>query len=245
MTVGTVILLCLAITLVAFLYSAVGHAGASGYIAVMTLFGLAPTVIKPSALVLNIVVASLTSYQFWRAGHFSWSLFWPFAVLSIPFAFLGGYINLPTHVFKILVGLVLLYSAVRFFFASKTDEWEVTPPAKPLALVTGAGLGLLSGLTGTGGGIFLTPLMIFFHWSKTKTASAVSALFILVNSTSGLLGNISSTKQLPLFALPVVVAAVAGGAGGSYLGSQQFSAGFIKKLLAVVLLIAGCKLVFT
>ncbi len=245
MTVGTLILLGLAILLVAFLYSSVGHAGASGYIAVMTLFGLAPSVIKPSALVLNILVASLTSWQFWRAGHFSWSLFWPFAVLSIPLAFLGGYINLPTHLFKMLVGLVLLYSAVRFFFESKTDEQEVTPPAKPLALVTGAGLGLLSGLTGTGGGIFLTPLMIFFHWSKTKTASAVSALFILVNSTSGLLGNISSTKQLPLFALPVVVAAVAGGAGGSYLGSQQFSVGFIKKLLAVVLLIAGCKLVFT
>ena len=245
MTTEMLIFLCLAILLVAFLYSAVGHAGASGYIAVMTLFGLAPTVIKPSALVLNIVVASLTSYQFWRAGHFSWSLFWPFAVLSIPLAFLGGYINLPTHVFKSLGGLVLLYSAVRFFLAAKTDDQEVTPPAQPLALVTGAGLGLLSGLTGTGGGIFLTPLMIFFHWSKTKTAAAVSALFILVNSISGLLGNISSTKQLPLFALPVVGAAVAGGAVGSYLGSQQFSVGFIKKLLAIVLLIAGGKLVFT
>ncbi len=245
MTVGTLILLGLAILLVAFLYSSVGHAGASGYIAVMTLFGLAPSVIKPSALVLNILVASLTSWQFWRAGHFSWSLFWPFAVLSIPLAFLGGYINLPTHLFKILVGLVLLYSAVRFFFEPKMDDREVTPPSKPLAVVTGAGLGLLSGLTGTGGGIFLTPLMIFFRWSKTKTASAVSALFILVNSIAGLLGNISSTKQLPFFALPIAIAAVTGGAIGSYLGSQQFSVGFIKKLLAVVLLIAGCKLVFT
>ena len=245
MTTETLIFLCLAILLVAFLYSSVGHAGASGYIAVMTLFGLAPTVIKPSALVLNILVASLAAWQFWRAGHFSWSLFWPFAVLSIPLAFLGGYINLPTHLFKILVGLVLLYSAVRFFFESKTDDREIVPPAKPLALVTGAGLGLLSGLTGTGGGIFLTPLMIFLRWSKTKTASAVSALFILVNSIAGLLGNISSTRQLPVFALPIAIAAVSGGAVGSYLGSQQFSVGFIKKLLAVVLLIAGGKLVFT
>lgn len=245
MTTELLLVLCLAILVVAFLYSAVGHAGASGYIAVMTLFGLAPTVIKPSALVLNILVASLTSYQFWRAGHFLWSLLWPFAVLSVPLAFLGGYINLPTHWFKILVGLVLLYSAIRFLFEPKTQEQATNPPSKPVALLTGAGIGLLSGLTGTGGGIFLTPLMIFFRWSKTKTASAVSALFILVNSISGLLGNISSTKQLPLFALPVVLAAVAGGAVGSYLGSQRFSVVFIKKLLAVVLLIAGGKLVFT
>ena len=245
MSVEALILLCLAITVVAFLYSAVGHAGASGYIATMTLFGLAPAVIKPSALVLNILVASLTSYQFWRAGHFSWALFWPFAVLSVPLAFLGGYVNLPTHWFKVLVGLVLLYSAARFFLEPRVDKYKSTPPTKPVALFTGAGIGLLSGLTGTGGGIFLTPLMIFFRWSTTKTASAVSALFILVNSISGLLGNISSTKQLPLFAVPVVIAAVVGGAAGSYLGSQRLSVGFIKKLLAVVLLIAGSKLVFT
>ena len=245
MATEMLIALCLAILVVAFLYSAVGHAGASGYIAVMTLFGLAPTVIKPSALVLNILVASLTSYQFWRAGHFSWPLFWPFAVLSVPLAFLGGYINLPTHWFKILVGLVLLYSALRFFLEPKAEEQTTTPPNKPIALFTGASIGLLSGLTGTGGGIFLTPLMIFFRWSKTKTASAVSALFILINSISGLLGNVSSTKQLPLFAVPVVIAALAGGAVGSYLGSQRFSIAFIKKLLAVVLLIAGGKLVFT
>lgn len=245
MTVEALTFLCLAILIVAFLYSAVGHAGASGYIAVMTLFGLAPTVIKPSALVLNILVASLTSYQFWRAGHFSWALFWPFAVLSVPLAFLGGYVNLPTQWFKILVGLVLLYSAARFFLEPRVEEHKSTPPTKPMALFTGAGIGLLSGLTGTGGGIFLTPLMIFFHWSKTKTASAVSALFILVNSIAGLLGNITSTKQLPLFTVPVVIAALVGGAAGSYLGSQRLSVSFIKKLLAVVLLIAGSKLVFT
>lgn len=237
--------LCLAILLVAFLYSAVGHAGASGYIAVMTLFGLTSAVIKPSALILNILVASLTAYQFWRAGHFSWSLFWPFAVLSVPLAFVGGYVNLPTHYFKILVGLVLLYSAVRFFLSSQVQEENIAPPPLSVALVTGAGLGLLSGLTGTGGGIFLTPLLIFFRWSKTKTASAVSALFILVNSISGLLGNLSSTKQLPFFAVPVALAALIGGAAGSYLGSQRFSIVFIKRLLAVVLLIAGIKLVFT
>jgi uncharacterized membrane protein YfcA len=244
MGVEHVALICLAILVVALLYSSVGHAGASGYIAVMTLFGLVPTVIKPAALVLNILVASLTAWQFWRAGHFSWRLFWPFAVLSVPFAFLGGYINLPTHIFKILVGVVLLYSAARFLIQTGTEQ-ESREPSKPVALSVGAGLGLLSGLTGTGGGIFLTPLMIFMRWARTKTASAVSAFFILVNSISGLAGNISSTKHLPLFALPMVLAALSGGAVGSYLGSRKFSPGFIKKILAVVLLIAGYKLIFT
>jgi uncharacterized membrane protein YfcA len=244
MTVDNIVLICAAILVVAFLYSSVGHAGASGYIAVMTLFGLTPVVIKPAALVLNILVASLTAFQFWKAGHFSWRLFWPFALLSAPFAFLGGYVNLPTHIFKILVGIVLLYSAVRFLIEPKGDR-EPHEPSKPVALSVGAGIGLLSGLTGTGGGIFLTPLVIFMCWARTKTASAVSALFILVNSISGLAGNISSTRQLPLFALPIVAAAVSGGAVGSYLGSRQFSPFFIKKLLAVVLTIAGIKLIFT
>lgn len=246
MTAESLALMCVALLVVAFLYSSVGHAGASGYIAVMTLFGLAPAVIKPAALVLNILVACLATWQFWRAGHFSWRLFWPFAVLSVPFAFLGGYINLPAHLFKLLIGLVLLYSAFRFLMQQRSeDEESIQPPSRAVALSVGAGLGLLSGLTGTGGGIFLTPVMIFMRWARTKTASAVSALFILVNSISGLLGNFSSTKKLPLFALPMVVAAVTGGAIGSYLGSRQFSPVFIKRLLAVVLTIAGCKLIFT
>ncbi|MGH9853719.1 MAG: sulfite exporter TauE/SafE family protein [Blastocatellia bacterium] len=245
MNLDHIVLICLAIAIVAFLYSSVGHAGASGYIAVMTLFGLASVVIKPAALVLNILVASIASWQFWRAGHFSWRLFWPFAVGSTPLAFLGGRENLPPQVFKMLVGFVLLYSAARFFFEPKAgaDE-EIKPPGKAVAVSTGAGLGLLAGLTGTGGGIYLTPLMILMRWARTKTASAVSALFILVNSISGLLGNISSTRQLPLFALPLAGAAIVGGIAGSYLGSQRFSPVFIKKLLAVVLAIAGFKFIF-
>ncbi|MDX2030981.1 MAG: sulfite exporter TauE/SafE family protein [Blastocatellia bacterium] len=247
MTIGTLVLLCLAIAVVAFLYSAVGHAGASGYIAVMTLFGMAASEIKPAALALNILVASLTAWQFWRARHFSWSLFWPFAVFSIPLAFRGGAYNLPIHVFKILIGLVLLYSAARFFItASGAGEDEaVRPPSRPIAFAVGGAIGLLSGLTGTGGGIFLTPLMLFLRWAHTKPASAVSALFILVNSLAGLAGNIGATKQLPLVTLPVAAAAIAGGAGGSYLGSQSFSPVLIKRLLAAVLTIAGIKLLFT
>ena len=244
MTPEFLVLLTLAVLVIAFLYSSVGHAGASGYIAVMSLFSMAPIEIKPTALVLNILVASIGSWQFWRAGHFSWRLFWPFALLSIPFAFVGGYLNLPTHTFKILVGIVLLFSAARFLIRPPAEQ-EPHPPSRHLSFGVGAGLGLLSGLTGTGGGIFLTPLVIFMRWARTKTASAVSALFILVNSTSGLLGNISATQSFPGFALPLAVAVVCGGTVGSYLGSRRFPHDTIKRLLAVVLIIAGLKLIFT
>lgn len=238
------LLLAAAILVVAFLYSCVGHAGASGYIAVMTLFGLAAPDIKVAALVLNILVASIGSWQFWRAGHFSWGLFWPFAVLAVPMAFVGGYVNLPTHVFKVLVGAVLLLSAARFLIRP-TDDTVAREPSRRAAISIGAGLGLLAGLTGTGGGIFLTPLLLFNRWARAKTAAAVSALFILVNSTAGLLGNLSSTKQYPAFALVLAVAAVAGGTAGSYFGSRRFDHALIKRLLAVVLLIAGAKLILT
>src|SRR4029434_1592562 len=141
------VLLFLAVGVIAFLYSSVGHAGASGYIAVMTLWELAPTVIRPTALVLNILVASIGAFQFWRAGHFSWKLFWPFALLSIPAAYFGGYLQPSASVLRILIGVVLLFSAARLFFRKKDPE-TTTPPSKPVAVGVGAGLGFLSGLTG-------------------------------------------------------------------------------------------------
>src|SRR5882762_8919177 len=140
------ILLFLAIGVIAFLYSSVGHAGASGYIAVMTLWGLAPTVIRPTALVLNILVASIGAFQFWRAGHFSWRLFWPFALLSIPAAYFGGYLQPSASVWRILIGLVLLFSAVRLI-SGRSDPPDIAPPSRPVAIGVGAGLGFLSGLT--------------------------------------------------------------------------------------------------
>jgi uncharacterized membrane protein YfcA len=244
MSVEHIALLAGAIFLIAVLYSSVGHAGASGYIAVMTLLSISPAVIKPTALTLNIVVATIGAIQFWRAGHFSWKLFWPFAAMSIPLAFLGGYLNLPTQVFKILVGVVLLFSAARLL-AKPPAESEPHDPPRAVAIGAGAGMGLLAGLTGTGGGIFLTPLLLFMHWARAKQAAAVSALFILVNSISGLLGNIGATKTFPTFALVLLVAAGAGGAIGSYFGSRRFDPVVIKRLLAIVLLIAGAKLILT
>jgi len=238
------VFLFLAIGIIAFLYSSVGHAGASGYIATMTLFGLAPTVIRPTALLLNILVAIIGSFQFWRAGHFQWKLFWPFALLSIPMAYVGGYLQPSASFLRILIGLVLLFSAARLIFR-RTDPTETITPSKPTATVVGAGLGFLSGLTGTGGGIFLTPLLLFCRWAKIRQAAAVSALFILVNSVAGLIGYFSAQHSIPSLGLFLAAAAIAGGAIGARLGSRHFPTGTISLLLATVLTIAGVKLIFT
>ncbi|MEO5718146.1 MAG: sulfite exporter TauE/SafE family protein [Chthoniobacterales bacterium] len=237
-------LLFIAIGIVAFLYSSVGHAGASGYIAVMTLFGLSATVIRPTALILNILVATIGSIQFARAGYFRWHLFWPFAVLSIPAAYLGGYLQLPVAILRILIGLVLLFSAVRLFFR-KSDPPEVGEPAPVTAIGVGGIVGLLSGLTGTGGGIFLTPMLLFFRWARIREAAAVSVLFILVNSIAGLAGYFIAHRSVSSLGLILAGAAVTGGAAGSYFGSQRFPVRTISLVLAVVLLIAGTKLIFT
>lgn len=244
MPVETLLLLTAGILLIAVLYSSVGHAGASGYIAVMSLLSLAPDFIKPTALALNVLVAAIATWQFHRAGHFSWKLFWPFAILAVPCAFFGGYVNLPTHIFKVIIGVILLLSALRFVFDAQRTKPISEPPRLP-AIVTGAGIGLLSGLTGTGGGIFLTPLLLFMGWAGAKQAAAVSALFILVNSTAGLAGYLSNSHSLPSLIAPLFVVAALGGGIGSYLGSRRFDSAAIKRFLAVVLLIAGAKLIFT
>lgn len=235
--------LSLSIFVVAILYASVGHAGASGYIAVMSLAGLSPELLKPIALSLNILVASIGFWQFRRAGHFSWQLFWPFALLAIPAAFVGGYVNLPAEVFHRLVGLILLYSAVQFLFKFQSTEVR-NRPKRWVCLASGSCIGLLSGMTGTGGGIFLTPLLLLMKWAKTKETAAVSVLFILFNSSAGLLGNMISTNRMPMLVVPLVLAALSGGLIGAHFGSFRATPEMIKKLLAIVLLIAGFKLVF-
>jgi uncharacterized membrane protein YfcA len=244
MEIPQLILLCLGITLIAFLYSSVGHAGASGYIATMTLFGLGATVIRPTALVLNILVATIGSFQFWRAGHFRWDLFWPFALFSVPAAYFGGYLQPSAGALRVLIGLVLLFSAARLMFRRR-DPAETRPPPAPIAIGVGTGLGFLSGLTGTGGGIFLTPLLLFCHWAKIREAAAVSALFILVNSIGGLVGYFTATRTLPSLGIVLALPAIIGGAIGSYLGSRRLAPRGIAIFLAIVLAVAGCKLIFT
>jgi len=236
--------LALGVFVVAVLYSSVGHAGASGYIAVMSLLALAPSFIKPAALALNVLVAAIAFTQFARAGHFRWALFWPFALLAPPLAFVGGWLRLPTNVFQLLIGAVLLYSAAQLFLRPRASD-APTPPAWWIAVPAGAAIGLLSGLTGTGGGIFLTPLLLLAGWAAPKAAAATSALFILVNSAAGLAGHVAGGQALPPMVLPLLAAAAIGGFIGSTLGSRRFDPTLIRRLLAVVLVIAGAKLLLT
>jgi uncharacterized protein len=235
--------LALAILLVAFLYSSAGQAGASGFLAVMAFFGVAPDAMKPLALALNVLVAALGTWQFHRAGHFSGRLFWPLAALSVPAAFLGGYLHLPSRAFELLVGALLLASAAMLVAARSTDP-EPREPSRPMALGLGAGVGFLSGLTGTGGGVILTPALLLMRWSRTKTAAAISAAFILLNSAAALLGYLASTGTLPSAVVPLGIAAGAGGVLGSYLGGRRLEPATVKRLLGGVLVLAGLKLVF-
>ena len=224
------------------LYSSVGHAGASGYLAVMALFGLAPDTMKPTALVLNILVATIAAVQFHRAGYFSWNTFWPFAISSIPFAFIGGSMSIPGNIYKQIVGLVLLFAAYHFFSKKQSAIANTSKPIPVLAaILAGAGIGLLSGMVGVGGGIFLTPLILFMGWAGTKQTAGVSAMFILVNSIAGIAGHLASVKFLPDMIYILGFAAVLGGTIGSYMGSRRFANATLYQLLAVVLVIAGVK----
>ncbi len=239
-------LLALFIFVAALLYSSVGHAGASGYLAAMALFGLAPEVMKPTALVLNLIVATVGTIRYARAGHFAWNVFWPFAILSVPLAFVGGWMKLPVPTYKIILGVVLLFAAWRLAFKQSTHApAEQKPIPLPPALLIGAAIGLLSGLTGVGGGIFLSPLLLFLGWADTRKTAGVSVVFILVNSASGLLGHLASVKNVPHEIVWWAPAALIGGLIGSELGSRRLAPMTMRRMLAVVLVVAGVKMLLT
>lgn len=245
MSAITIAAVAILFLLAAMLYSSVGHAGASGYIAVMALFGFAPAVMKPTALALNILVAIIATMKFYRAGRFSFELFWPFAVTSIPAAFIGGALTLPAKWYDVIVGIALLYAAVWMFRSAKTAaKVMVHPPPIAAALACGLVIGLLSGLTGVGGGIFLSPLILMLGWAETRATSAVAAAFILVNSVAGLLGHLSSISNvppaLPLWGLAVLV----GGWIGAEYGSKRLPTPVLRQLLSIVLVVAGLKMLF-
>ena len=244
MSVSLLLVLSACILVMAILYSSVGHGGASGYIAILALFSLAPAAFKPTALVLNILVSAIATFYFARAGHFSWHFFWPFAATSIPFSFLGGYLSLPTHIYQPIIGIVLLASAYRLSSRKDPEAAEALRPSITGALAIGAALGFLSGLTGVGGGIFLSPLLLLLGWARAKEVSAVAALFILVNSIAGLLGHISSLQAMPRYVPILAVAALAGGITGSFFGSNRIPSSGIVRVLSAVLIIAGFKLLF-
>lgn len=243
MDVQSLALMTVLIFAAAVLYSSVGHAGASGYLAVMALFGVAPAVMKPSALVLNLLVATIGTVQFARAGCLSARLVIPFLAGSLPLAYVGGLQDPNAIYYKPLVGLVLLLSAYRFLRRPVgADEGATRRVPVGVAVLVGAGLGLLAGLTGTGGGIFLSPVLLFAGWATLRQTSGAAVLFILGNSLAGLLGQWDRQPEFPREILYWAVAAVLGGTIGSYLGAKRLGVVRLQGLLALVLLIAGGKL---
>lgn len=234
------LLLPLLLFAAAVLYTSVGHAGASGYLAAMAFVGLAPAEMRPAALVLNLLAAAPTVTQFALAGHFDRRLFVPLVVGSVPFAFLGGGQSLPPHVYRLLLASALLLAAARLALPIGRDAATRRLPAWG-AVLLGAGIGYLSGLTGVGGGIYLTPVLLLAGFAATKPAAGVSAAFILANSLAGLGGTLWAGKPIPT-ALPVWCAAVvAGGLIGSTLGSRVLGSPTLRRLLAAVLLVAAYK----
>jgi len=243
-------ILPLAIGLVALLYASVGHAGATGYIAVMTLLGMPAAAVRPTALSLNVIVATIASVQFFRAGHFRPQLFWPLAVASVPCAFIGGAMTLPTAAFEAVLGGVLLAAAARMLFDARRPAANDLVATEPHAVgrapvvwaVIGGAIGLLSGLTGVGGGVFLTPALLAVGGAPVKTIAAVTAPFILVNSLAGLGGGLIAGRPFPAAGLPVIAAAVLGGAIGSHVGAFRLPAQTLRLLMAAVLAFASVKL---
>jgi uncharacterized membrane protein YfcA len=227
----------------ALLYTSVGHAGASGYLAAMALFGLAPDDMRPTALVLNLFAAVLTTLRFRSAGHFDRRLFLPLVAGSVPAAFLGGFLTLPGPVYKPLLAAALLVGALRLALPSRTPSTEPTRRMPVwVGVLCGAAVGLLSGLTGVGGGIYLTPVLLFCRWAEPKRAAGVSAAFILVNSAAGLVGRLAAFPALPA-ELPVwVVVVTVGSLIGSTLGSRVLGSATLRRLLAVALVVAASKL---
>ncbi len=229
---------------VAFLYSSVGHGGASGYLALMALFSFPPETMKPTALLLNIFVAGIAFYHYYKAGHFRPRLFTVFAITSIPLAFVGGWINLDADIYKKILAILLIFAILKLLnvFGTETGRRSQVPLWQ--GLLVGGAIGFFSGLIGIGGGIILTPIILLLHWGNMKEAAAVSALFIWVNSGAGLLGQFSSGVVLSSGSFTLVAIALVGGFLGSYHGSKKFNNAFLQYLLAVVLMIASVKLFF-
>jgi uncharacterized protein len=231
--------------LVAFLYASVGHGGASGYLALMAIFAISPDVMKPTALLLNLFV-SLTSFiQFYRGKHFNWKIFLPFAIASVPLAFLGGLITVDAGIYKRILGLLLLIPIIRFLFFANIQQTEIKRSNITLSLFIGAAIGFLSGLIGIGGGIILSPVLLLLKWTDMKQTAAISALFIFVNSLAGLGGQLTKGIQFSPDMYRYVAIAFVGGICGAYFGSLKFKQTILKYMLAVVLAVAAYKLLFT
>ncbi|MBM4161483.1 MAG: sulfite exporter TauE/SafE family protein [Ignavibacteria bacterium] len=245
MTLGTLILISLLIFVVASLYSSVGHGGASGYLAVLSFFAFSPATMSSTALLLNILVSGVAVYSFHRGGHLLLRLTWPFILLSVPAAFLGGLLHIADRTYFFVLAAVLVLAAVRLAMAPSqrampSERKRVNPL---VSLPVGGGIGLVSGVVGIGGGIFLSPLMILMNWADPKKTAATSALFILVNSLAGLAARFARDSVQAEDVLPLIVAAFLGGWVGSHYGANRFSGLLLRRVLAAVLIVAAAKMV--
>jgi uncharacterized protein len=246
MTIELTILFYLLLFAVAFLYASVGHGGASGYLALGAIFKMTKEVMRPTALLLNLFVSATSFIQFYRGKHFVFKIFWPLAIASVPMAYFGGRISIDTTTYKIILGMLLLVPIIRFLFFPNIQVNEIKKSNIGLSLLFGAGIGFISGVIGIGGGIILSPILLLLKWTDQKQTAAISALFIFVNSLSGLLGQLSKgTLHFNTNMMGYVAVAFAGGLCGAYFGAMKFNQNVLRILLAFVLIFACYKLIFT
>ena len=234
----------LILPLVAFLYATVGHGGASGYLALMALFSFAPEEMKPTALLLNLFVAAISFYHFWRKGYFQVNLFLAFAFGSVPFSFLGGVLDVDAKLYKIILGVLLIFAILKMLNVFGKGSATIRPVNWPLAIVIGSFIGFFSGLIGIGGGIILSPFILLLNWGTVKQAAAVSTLFIWVNSAAGILGQMEQGVELSSNSSLYVILVIIGGFLGGYVGSEKMNSNAVRYLLAFVLFLASIKLFF-
>jgi len=230
---------------IAFLYASVGHGGASGYLALMAIFSFSPQVMKPTALLLNLFVSTVSFIQFYRGGHFKWKIFLPFAIASVPMAFVGGLITIDGTIYKKILGLLLIIPVIRFLFFSNIKVEEKKESNIALSVLIGALIGFLSGLIGIGGGIILSPVLLLLKWTDQKQTAAISAAFIFVNSLSGLFGQLKKGIYFSADMYAYVAIAFVAGLCGAYFGSLKFRQTILKNTLGLVLALAAYKLLFT
>ena len=229
---------------VAFLYAAVGHGGASGYLALMGLFSFSEELMKPTGLLLNLFVAAISFYHFWRSGYFNGRLFTYFVISSFPLAYLGGTLNIDAKVYKIILGVLLLFAIAKMLGLFGTERDEIRPVGWGTGLLVGGVIGFFSGLIGIGGGIILSPVILLFRWGKMKEAAAVSALFIWVNSAAGMTGQLTQGVVIDSQSWLFVMLAVLGGFAGGYFGSKIINNQGLRYVLSFVLILAVLKLFF-